>query len=141
MLRALLILAIALAGSAVVAAKVYRWPSVYEGKQTLAVERLDSSPDGVFGFQSDGYRYYADVEIRNEDWRSIMIVCEGLRGAIRSLPLDLIREELAGNRRGVVRIFNDEGAYHEAGGLAATVGTYRPHGGEVLISDPRIPGA
>ncbi|MGI9244984.1 MAG: hypothetical protein ACR2RV_29545, partial [Verrucomicrobiales bacterium] len=76
---------------------------------------------------------YTDVEIRNADWRSIMIVCEGLRGAIRSLPLDLVRRDLAGARRGIVRIYNDEAAYHKAGGLPATVGTYRPRGGEVLI--------
>ena len=32
-----------------------------------------------------------------------------------------------------MRIFDDEDTYHEAGGLAATVGTYLPGGGEVLI--------
>ena len=113
--------------------KDYRWPSGYEGKQRLAVERLDPSTDGATAYQTEGYRYFAEVEIPNEDWRSIMIVCEGLRGALRSLPLDLVRHDQAGGRRGIVRLFPDEAAYHAAGGLEATVGTFRPRGGEVLI--------
>ena len=134
MLRKLLcLLLFASTGSASEEASTFRWPSGYEGKQRLAVERLDSSPDGAFAFQTEGYRYFADVEIANADWRSIMIVCEGLRGALRSLPLDLVPSRHAGDRRGVIRLFVDEASYHAAGGLEATVGTYRPQGGEVLI--------
>lgn len=113
---------------------IYRWPPGYAGKQKLVVSKLDSSGEGAYGFESEGFRFYADAEIPSKDWRSIMIVCEGLRGAMRSLPLDLVRPDTASpTRRRVVRIFKEESDYHDAGGLPATVGTYRPRSGDVLI--------
>lgn len=113
---------------------LYRWPPAYEGKQKLEVRRLELSREGEVGFETEGYRFYADAEISSADWRSIMIVCEGLRGALRALPLDLMPGRAdAPARKRTVRIFEEEDAYREAGGLEATVGTYQPRSGEVLI--------
>jgi hypothetical protein len=134
MWRALLILFFsASAGSAEEARKVYRWPTGYEGKQKLEVRRVEDSENAEFGYETEGFRFVASAEISAKEWRSIMIVCEGLRGAMRSLPLGLIDPGEGDVERGTVRIFADEAAYHEAGGLAATVGTYQPRGREVLI--------
>jgi hypothetical protein len=135
MWRLLLLLLIASAGIGAGTQRIYRWPAGYEGKQKLEVRRLESSPLGTFGFETEGYRFYANSEIPNEDWRSIMVVCEGLRGAMVALPLDLVHLNIEERerRRGVVRIFADEESYHREGGLEATVGTYKPHGGDVLI--------
>ena len=114
------------------AAETYRWPAGYEGKQKLEVKKLEASKMGPFGFESENYRFYSDTELSNAEWRSIMIVCEGLRGAMAALPLKIIKP---GESReiGTVRIFAEESAYLEAGGFEQTVGTYRSRGGEVLI--------
>ena len=114
------------------AEKVYRWPKGFEGEQHLEVERLAPSEAGAVGFETANFRFRTDAEISKEDWRSIMIVCEGLRGAMRSLPLDLVRSEAA-TKRGEVRLFSKEEAYNQAGGLKGTVGTYQGRGGRVLI--------
>ena len=67
--------------AAEVGGKVYRWPAGYEGKQKLAVKKLDVPGEGRVGFETENFRFFADTAIPNKDWRSIMIVCEGLRGA------------------------------------------------------------
>lgn len=114
--------------------KVYRWPTGHEGKQKLAVKSLGATAEGAFGYETKAYRFYSDAEISKQGWRSIMIVCEGLRGAMHSLPLELLQADPEGEiRRGTVRLFAEEDSYHEAGGLEATVGTYVPRPGDVLI--------
>ena len=114
--------------------RVYRWPAGHEGKQRLAVMKLEAPSEWAIAYETDHYRFYADTEISSQDWRSIMIVCEGLHGAMVSLPLDLLlREEGKERRCGTVRLFGEEEVYHGAGGLEGTVGTYSPRGGEVLI--------
>ena len=114
--------------------KTYRWPTKYEGRQQLDVSRLEPGKNGAVGFETEGFRFYSDSKIANADWRSIMIVCEGLRGALKSLPLDVIKPtEAKPPGKETVRIFEQEAAYHQAGGLESTVGTYLPRSGDVLI--------
>ena len=65
----------------------YRWPAGHEGKQKLEVQSLGAISGGGIGYETDSFRFYSDAKISNQDWRSIMIVCEGLSGAMRALPL------------------------------------------------------
>ncbi|MFT5853409.1 MAG: hypothetical protein ACI8XO_000650 [Verrucomicrobiales bacterium] len=111
----------------------YRWPASYLGKQKIAVKSLDPSSLGTFGFETERFRFYSDTKLANADWRSIMIVCEGLRGAMESLPLDLVKSDEQASTRAVVRILSEEATYHQAGGLEQTVGTYHYREKQVLI--------
>jgi len=132
MLRWLIFLLFATAASAEPETKrPVPWPKGYDGKQHLEVKKLEGLEDGQFGYESEGFRFVADSKISDRDWRSIMVVCEGLRGAVRSLPLGIMAE--ADRRKAEVRIFATEEDYHVAGGMGGTVGTYWSRSSEVLV--------